>query len=226
MLVVLALIALFAAVVIAGSGQLASAKLKKGSTMITAATRVAFIRAATTSKSVRLVMDFEKSAIWLEEADQPMLTQRKDVANSGGAQAVTAAEKNAVAEGDRILKGPPIPRPAFHPVDMGLVASTEDKDKEDRNVRNLPSGIKFREVQTSHDDEPRNHERAYLYFWPGGLTERASIVLKAGDANDDEHSMTVLVSPLTGQTTIKSGDVALKLPVDDKEASEREDKGP
>ncbi len=224
MLVVLALIGLFAAMVIAGSGQLSGAKLRKGSTMITAAVRVAFIRATVTSRSVRLVMDFEKNTIWLEEADQPMLVQSKDKTGTGGAQAVTDAEKLATAEGDRIIKGPVPPRPAFHAIGMGLVAGTEAKD--DTNVRHLPSGIRLREVQTAHDDEPRTKDRAYLYFWPGGMTERASIVLKSSVDNDDAASMTVMVSPLTGSTTIKNGAIALKLPVDDRSASEREDRGP
>jgi len=222
MLVVLALIGLLAAIVIAGSGQLSGAKLRKGSTMITAAVRVAFIRATVTSRSVRLVMDFEKSQIWLEESDQPMLVQTKSPA--GGAMAVTASEQQAVAENGRIMSGPAPQRPSFHAIGMGLVAGTEKKD--DTNVRNLPSGIKLREVQTAHDDEPRTKDRAYLYFWPGGMTERASIVLKSSEQNDDATSMTVLVSPLTGTTTVKAGAVALKLPTDDKEASEREDRGP
>ncbi len=222
MLVVLALIGLLAAIVIAGSGQLSSAKLRKASTMITAAVRVAFIRATVTSRSVRIVMDFEKSAIWLEESDQPMLVQTKSPA--GGAAAVTAAEQQAVAENSRIMTGPAPQRPSFHAIGMGLVAGTEKKD--DANVRNFPSGIRLREVQTAHDDEPVKKDRAYLYFWPGGMTERASIVLKSTAENDDATSITVLVSPLTGTTTIKSGAVALKMPVDDKEASEREDRGP
>ena len=224
MLIVLALIAIFSAAVIAGSGQLSGAKLKKGTTMITAAVRVAFLRATVRSRSVRLVMDLQQNTMWLEESDVPMLVQSKDKTGTGGAEGVTDAERAAIAEGDRIVKGPSAPRPGFHAVEMGLVAGTEAKD--DKNVRHLPSGISFREVQTAHDDEPRTKDRAYLYFWPGGLTERASIVLRIGTSTEDSQAMTVLVSPLTGSTKIKSGDVALKLPTDDKESSEREDRGP
>jgi hypothetical protein len=35
----------------------------------------------------------------------------------------------------------------------------------------------------------------------------------------------LLVSPLTGKVTVKSGPAPLKVPLDDKEASEREDNG-
>jgi general secretion pathway protein H len=224
MLIVLALIAIFSAAVIAGSGQLSGAKLRKGATMMTAAVRVAFLRATVTSRSVRLVLDFEQNTMWLEEADLPMLVQGKDRTGTGGADGVTAAEKTAIAEGERIVKGPTAPRPAFHAVEMGLLAGTEAKD--DKNVRHLPSGITLREVQAAHDDEPRTKDRAYLYFWPGGLTERASIVLRIGTSTEDAQALTVMVSPLTGTTSIKAGAVALKLPTDDRESSEREDRGP
>lgn len=224
MLIVLALIAIFSSAVIAGSGQLSSAKLRKSATMVTAAVRVAFLRATVTSRSVRLVLDFGQNAMWLEEADAPMLVQSHDGTGTGGADAATVAEKAAVAEGERILKGPTAPRPSFHAVGLGLLAGTEKKD--DKNVRHLPSGIGFREVQAAHDDEPRTKDRAYLYFWPGGLTERASIVLCIGDSTDDSKAMTVLVSPLTGTTAMKAGSVALKLPTDEHESSDREDRGP
>ena len=58
---------------------------------------------------------------------------------------------------------------------MGLAASTPGKGH-----KALEGGIKFRGVQTQHDDLPRTEGRAYLYFWPGGQTERASIQLKIG----------------------------------------------
>src|SRR4029077_20179696 len=87
----------------------------------------------------------------------------------------------------------------------------------------LPRGIKFREIQTAHDDAPRTSGRAYLYFWPGGMTERASIQLRLGDSTDDSDTLTLLVSPLTGKVTAKDGPVSLVIPVDDKSASERED---
>lgn len=91
--------------------------------------------------------------------------------------------------------------------------------------RPLESGITFREVQTAHDDAPRNEGRAYLYFWPGGMTERASIQLRVGQSADEHDALTLLVSPLTGKAQIKEGAVAIVNPTDDKEASEREDPG-
>jgi len=220
-LIVMALMALLLSAVVIGSGQLSSSKMRHTSTMITGAIRVAFARATSTSKTIRLVMDFEESAIWLEEGDQPHLVQSKDTTGTGGAAAGTEDERAALAESGRILKGPTAPRTSFREIDaMGVAASSPGKGH-----KALDSGIKFRRVQTAHDFEERKSGRAYLYFWPGGQTERASIQLRVGDNDDEAKAVTLLVAPLTGKVTIKDGAVEIPKPLDDKEASEREESG-
>jgi general secretion pathway protein H len=222
MLVVLAIVGLFAAGVLMGTGQLASAKLKKTATSLTGVIRLAYTRASSTSKSIRLVFDFEQRSFWMEEAEQPMLVTPKDTTGTGGADAVTALEQQSIAEGQRLTKGPTAPRAHFRQVDMGLLAIDDDTHG---NVRSLPGNIKFRSIQTTHDDLPRTADRAYLYFWPGGQTERASIQIRIGDSTEDFETLTLLVAPLTGSTNIKSGPVPLTIPKDDTEASDREDRG-
>jgi len=223
-LIVMALMGLILSAVILGSGQLASSKLRHSSTMITGAIRIAFARATSTSKTIRLVMDFEESSIWLEEGDQPHLTQSKqskDTSATGGAAAATEEERDALAESGRILKGPTAPRTSFREIDaMGMAASAPGKGH-----KALDSGIKFRRVQTAHDPEERKTGRAYLYFWPGGQTERASIQLRMGTDDEESRAVTLLVAPLTGRVAIKDGAVELPKPVDAKEASERDDTG-
>jgi general secretion pathway protein H len=219
-MVVMVLLALIIGSVVAGSGQLATARLKRTASMVTGAVRVAFTRATATSKPQRIVFDMDEQKIWLEEGERPMLVQSKDLTGTGGADAVTQAEAQAVAEGETILKGPRAPRAHFHAVQsLGFAEQSGAK-----GPRPLERGIKYREIQAMHDDHPRTTGRAYLYFWPGGQTERASIQLRIGDSMEDHDALTLLVSPLTGKITVKSGAVALVLPVDDKEASEREDK--
>ena len=217
----MAIVALLMGAIVIGSGQLAGSRARHSSTMIAGAIRVGFSRASATSKSIRLVMDFAENEIWLEEGDQPMLVQSKDVTGTGGAAGATAAEQQAIEEGGRIVKGPTAPRAAFKEIDaMGVAASTPGKGH-----KALERGIKFREVQAQHDDKPRTEGRAYLYFWPGGQTERAAIQLKVGDDNDEKNAITLLVAPLTAKVTVKDGAVAMANPVDDRESSEREDPG-
>ena len=218
-LIVMALIALILSAVVIGSGQMSSSRLRHSSTMITGAVRVAFSRATASSKTVRLVMDFTENEIWLEEGDQPHLVQSKDVSGAGGAAAATVAEQQALEESSRILKGPTAPRTAFKEIDaMGMVASAPGKGH-----KPLERGIRFRRVYTAHDEEPRTEGRAYLYFWPGGQTERAAIQLKIGEGDDESNTVTLMVAPLTGKVTVKDGAVELPQLQDDKEASEREE---
>jgi general secretion pathway protein H len=219
-MVVMVLVSLLLGGVVVGSGQVGSARLKHTATMMTGAVRVAFTRATATSRSLRLVFDMDEQSIWLEESDAPVLVQSKDTSGTGGADPMTDAEKAAIDEGARIVQGPRAPRPRFHAIEASGTQSVEGG----KGPRKLERGIKIREVQTAHDDKPRTTGRAYLYFWPGGLTERASVQIRVGESVEDSDTLSLIVSPLTGKVTVKNGPVPLKIPLDEKEASEREDR--
>ncbi len=199
LLVVLTIIGLVSGGVIYGMTGSTGARLRQGSTLLSSAIRTGYTRASATSKSVRLVMDFDEKAVWIEEADRPMLVQ---TSVSGGAEARTALEQAAQQESDSIVRGPRAPRPSFRPVEA-------------LKKKKLPRDVDLRSVQTTHDEEPVTSGRAYLYFWPGGQTERASIQIAIHGAPVDDSTNTVLVAPLTGKTNIKPGASALeKIPED------------
>jgi general secretion pathway protein H len=221
-MIVMILMGLMMGVMIFGSGQLTASRLKRATTMVAGAVRVAFTRATARSRSQRLVFDLDEQQIWLEESDGPMLVQPKDTtATGGGAAAVTEAERLAFQENDNIMKGPRAPKAMYHSVEtLGFSSETGA-----RGPRAIGRGLRFREVQIEHDDQPRTKGRAYLYFWPGGQTERASIELAPAASNDDQDVLTLNVLPLTGKVTIKNGPVALVIPTDDLTASERVDRG-
>ena len=219
-LVVIAIAALISGVVIAGSMQLPSARLKSSATMIASAVKVAYTRATATSRDIRLVMDIDQQRIWLEQSDVPMLVQGKDKEATGGADPMTTKEQEAIAEGERIVKGPPIPKPRFSPIDA---TGFGDSQVGAKGRKPLPRGITFRSVQTTHDDKARTDGRAYLYFWPGGRTELAAIQVRIGESDEDYQTLTLLISPLTGKVTIKPGAVDLQIPTDDSMKSDREE---
>ena len=219
MVVVVAIIAIFNVAALVGSKQLPSARLKRSATMINSAVKVAFARATSTSRDLRIVFDLDQQQIWIEESDIPMLVQSKDITGTSGADPMTDAEREAVAAGEQLIKGPPIPKPHFHSIEAFGFGDPDSG----KGGKPLQRGIKFREVQTAHDDEPKTSGRAYLYFWPGGLTERASIQLRIGDSEDENETLTLVVAPLTGKVTVKGGPVALVKPTDDKESSDRQD---
>jgi general secretion pathway protein H len=220
-MVVMSIIAVVSGMAIAGSMQLPSARLRRSATLLASAIKVGYTRATATSRDLRLVLDLDKQRIWLEESDAPMLVQNAGKFANGGAQAITEAERQAFAEGDKILKGPPIPKPRFAPIDVYGFGDVEG----DKTGKPLQTGIKFRAVQTTHDDTPRTSGRAYLYFWPGGRTERAAIQLRIGDSEESARIVTVTVSPLTGKVGVKAGPQELQVPTDDQHASDRQDTG-
>jgi general secretion pathway protein H len=220
-IVVISIVAIVMGVAVAGSMQLPSARLRKTATLIASAIKVGYTRATATSRDLRLVMDLGQQKIWLEETDVPMLVQSKSTTSNGGAEAVTDAERAALQEGEKIVKGPPIAKPSFHALDIYGFGDVE----EGKGGKPLQRGIRFRQVQTAHDDSARTEGRAYLYFWPGGLTERASIQLRIGESEEDYQTLTLLVSPLTGKVTVKGGPVELEMPTNDTQASDRQDNG-
>jgi general secretion pathway protein H len=218
-LITVALIALVTVGAATGMGLAAGARLKRSATMVAGAIRVAYAHANAKSKPVRLVFDFEERLVVLEESASELFIEKND--RTGGAAAATEAERAAIEAAEAILKGPRAPRPAFQPTKaFGFNPDAEKPGKE------LSNGIRFLQVETSHHEEPEKEGRAYLYFWPGGQTERASIQLVIGAEEESPDSvMTVLVSPLTGKTEIKKGKASMPRPRDDAEESEREDRG-
>jgi general secretion pathway protein H len=220
-IVVLTIVAVVSGVAVAGSMQLPSARLRRSATMLASAVKVAYTRATATSRNLRLVMDLDRQRIWLEQSDIPMLVQSSSKVATAGADAVTQVEQDAISEGDKIVKGPPVAKPRFKPIETYGFGDVESG----KGGKSLQHGIKFRSVQTPHDEAPRTSGRAYLYFWPGGRTELASIELRIGDSEESSRTLTVAVAPLTGKVTVKAGAVALQVPTDDDHASDRRDTG-
>jgi general secretion pathway protein H len=220
-LITLAVIALLGGVAFLGIGVIESARLKRSAIMVAGAVRIAYAHANATGNTVRLVFDFEGRTVSLEESTSKlMLSKHGD--RTGGAAAVTEAERAAQEEAESLLKGPAPPRPQFTPTK----AFGFDPD-EGKTGKELETGIRFLQVETGHQEDPET-ERAYLYFWPGGQTERAAIQLvrgRPGQEPAEDDIMTILVSPLTGKVELKKGKHEMERPRDDKEESEREDSG-
>lgn len=208
-LIVVALLALMAGAVMFGSGMLGSSRLRAGATLIASGVRLGVARANASGKATRLVFDLESNRVLLEEADSSRMLREKK-APAAGAEPASAAEREAKSESDRILEGPRAPRPKFSPAKQ--FADTPEG-------RELGSGVDIVDVQTEHDDDPVTEGRAYLYFWPGGFTERAHIKLKRAGS---EEALTVIISALTGRTTIERGLVDFPEPRSDDEEDQGE----
>jgi general secretion pathway protein H len=200
-------------------------RLRRSATMLASAIRVAYSHASATSKVVRLVLDFDRRSVALEQtAGDGMHLRQND--RTGGAVAVTPVEQKAQEEAEKILKGPIAPRPAFRPVKAyGWDPDLDKRGKQggpvtEKTAKDLADGVRFLQVETGHEDLPNTNDRSYLYFWPGGMTERAAIQLEAIKTGE---AMTILIAPLTGKVELKVGRVNMFRPRDESEESERQD---
>ncbi len=213
-LIVVALIALLAGSVMLGPGLLKSTQVRSAATLLVSGVRLGITRANNSGKPVRLVIDFEKRRISLEEAaGSHFVRDKKEVA--GGAEASSDAEKEADEKADPILDGPRAPKARFSPI-------KELQDPEGGEPgRALGNGVQLVWAQTEHDEVPITDGRAYIYFWPGGITERAAIHLKR--TSGDDPGLTVMISALTGRAKIERGNVELPPVRTDEEFSERDE---
>ena len=215
LLIVISLIAVLGGTVLMGPGLLEGSRLKSAATLIVTGVRLGLARASTTGHPTRLSFDLDNGKVTLEEANSSVLLREHTKDSSSGSEAATELEKKAQAESERILQGPHAPRATFRPV-AGFNSSPDETGP----ARSLGNGVQFISVQTEHDDEPRSSGRAYLYFFPGGTTERAAVQLKR---RGDDGGLTVSISGLTGRAKIERGRVELPRPRSDGEASERDE---
>jgi general secretion pathway protein H len=217
-LIVVAVIGVMSGLAFLGSGAADSARLRRSAVMIASAIKVAYGHANATSRTVRLVFNVELRTVGIEESQGQLWLAKND--RTGGAAAATEVEKKALEEADSILKGPRAPRPSFTPVKaLGFSGNSGKQAKE------LERNIRFLQIETSHQEEVVKSDQAYLYFWPGGQTERAAIQLGIVNSTNDTDVVTLLVSPLTGKTEMKKGRFSMPRPRDDNEESERRDTG-
>ena len=218
-LVVIALIAVLAGTVVSGSGMIASNRMRAAAGLVVTAARIAVTRSNTTGHPVRMVFDMDENRLLLEETSDRMLRVKEtsDEKTSGGSSAgadpATVAEKESLAYADGIVKGPKAPRAKFTAIPLG------GSDTDPKKGRELGRDVHFRQVQTDHDYKPRDKGRAYLYFWPGGGTEKAVIQVERKGSDD---VLSVLVSPLTARAKIQRGKIELTEPHEEDDFGSRE----
>ncbi|HTM44494.1 MAG TPA: prepilin-type N-terminal cleavage/methylation domain-containing protein [Polyangiaceae bacterium] len=197
MLVVVALVAALVGTVLLGAGAFTGARLRAAAAMIMNGVRIGINRANLTGHATRMVFDLDAKTVTLEETSGRMLIEKKsDSEPSAGAEGPNQVEQDAVKSAQLILDGPHAPRARFSPV-AAFVG-----EKGNQSGRELGKGVRYLAVQTEHDSEPRVDGKAYLYFWPGGSTERAVIQLAP---TGETEGISVVVSGLTGRAHVEHG---------------------
>lgn len=220
-MIVLGLMGLLMGTLVFGSGALFGASRRAAAGLFVAGVQKGLAHANTVGKPVRLSIDLTTGRLVLEESasSQALRGPKTDeeLALEEGQEAPSLADlavQDAQAAGEDFLAFASAPSSGFSPIDL----LGQDGDLPGRVID--PS-IKITKVQTEHDEQPISEGLAYIYFWPGGVTERA--IVQLGRGLEDE-GVTVEISPLTGRAHISRGKVELpEQPSRGEEYSEREE---
>jgi general secretion pathway protein H len=193
----MAIAAALVALAIPAVSSVARVQLRQRTGQLAGGIRSLYGASAVAGRSCRLVMDLDASAYWSEcAAGSVRLAAEGERARSGAREATreeellaTVAQRgDAVSDEDR-ARAELARKSAFTPT--GDIPKTA-----------LGGSVRFAGVWVSHQPERYVAGKAFLYFWPSGLTETASIQLAQGD-----DANTILVQPLTGKVRIASGRV-------------------
>ena len=172
-------------------GNKAKAHIRKLSTI----SKELHTRAKLNGAIYRLVIDMkdgessdENQTYWVERSNQKTLISEKEL------QEMEQLRKDGKLEKDKDGKPKPIPG--------GFTPDTQIL----KNVQELPSGLRFSELEKANSEKPITSGRAYIHFFPQGLVEEAAIHLKISD----DVQWTIAIAPLTGKTDVVSSNVKLQ----------------
>ncbi len=152
-------------------------------------------RAKLNGSVYRLVIDMkdgvegdENHTYWIERSNQKTLISEKEL------QELEEARKEGTLEKDK--DGKPKPIPGGFEMDTQIL----------KTVQELPSGLRFSELEKTNSEKPIVSGRAYIHFFPQGLVEEAAIHLRITEDNQ----WTIAIHPLTGKADVVSSNVRLK----------------
>jgi general secretion pathway protein H len=195
--IALAIVAGLVALAVPTISSVARVQLRQRVGQLAGGVRSLYGASAVSGRSCRLVMDLDASAYWSECAQASVrLASDGERARSGAREATREEEllANVAQRGDNVSEED---RTRAELARKSAFAPTNDIPK-----TALGASVRFAAVWVSHQPERYVAGKAFLYFWPSGLTETASIQLAQGDDVN-----TLLVEPLTGKVRIASGRV-------------------
>jgi general secretion pathway protein H len=183
------------ALAIPAISNVARVQLRQKSGQLAGGVRSLYGAAALAGHSCRLVLDLDNQKYWSECAEGTVRLDRAGEQSAGGARTATRDE-------ELLASVRPDTQNEEEQVKLQLAQKSEFKQSPDIPKTDLGGSVKFLDVWVQHQTERYTSGKAFLYFWPSGLTESAAIHLAQGDDVN-----TLLVSPLSGRVRIVSGRV-------------------
>jgi general secretion pathway protein H len=196
-----------------GIRRLRQSDLRTASAQLAGAIKFTYDRAVTSGKYYRLVIDLDQKTYWPEVSDDRFYlvrgharptTEGEDDPEKPPAPKATGGGMGSILGllGGGSAGAPPSTVAAK--VGVGKARFAADSTASKRHSAPL-RGVSIETVWTARFDEPVKEGKAYLYFYPEGMTERAIIHLT--DTADNAFSL--VVHPLTGRVQILNWRVEL-----------------
>ncbi len=163
--------------------------LRAGAANIASALRASYVHALTTGRTTRLVLAVGSNRFWIEDTDDAHVLDATDPLHQGGAaETAEDAERLARRAADLIAtQRPRAPRAEF----------SRPQGSRYRE-RALADDVTIVRLYAEHLEEPREQGNGHVYFWSGGVGERAVVQLRG--ASGEVYS--VVLRPLTGHSQI------------------------
>lgn len=196
MLVVLALIAGMMAFGVSVIGS-STNDMKDTSRNLVRIIKYIYNLAAVSSDYYRLVIDLDEQKYFVQISPEPFFVIKEG--DEIEAMRIKNEMKNnkdndVTADEDEVQKQ--------QANQVGAFVESEDELLE---IFEVPKAIRIKSAFVLHQLEAIEEGKAYIYFFPKGLTEFA--VIHIGDPNDDENVMTLIINPLTGRTEVREEEV-------------------
>ena len=129
----------------------------------------------------RIVFDIDNGFYWLEMSPDSDLPGNEEKVEKKTISTITADKSDETVEATQ-------PKTGFEAVDTGPIKKVK-----------LGDAVKFQDIFVVHQEKEVTEGKAYLYFFPTGMTEKAIIHFSNEDGGK---SWTILVNPLTAKAKI------------------------
>jgi len=186
LMVVVAIVAIFAAVVAPTVSSVTGADARKAAGELSGTARALFDAAALRHATCRLALDLEKASYWAECAPGPA--------------GVGEPREDEESLADRFPEEP-------DPEIRRVLARSQYGEIKDRLVkrRALPGKTSFGPVHLEGRHDPQESGVAYVYFFPGGQAQKAFVPVQQGN-----NVFTVVTEPFTGRARVVPGKVEVR----------------
>lgn len=194
MMLVIAVVAVVMGGASMGIGAVTRSKIRSACMHVASSARFAYNRSISQGVNMRLLFDFEKGTLAIEqsEADVGLARESRQEIEDGEAVDPWAMAKSRLEN--------PLEPVIEASSGFGPVVNDDGDTLKQYQAHSLGDGIRVHKLITPHEKDDRISGQGAIYFFKGGTTEHA--VVQLTDSQDNVYS--VELHPMTGRAKVHS----------------------